>query len=245
MKVKIILTVFLMLVTVAPAFAEAKAKQVLMVVTSSSQMGDDNPTGLWLEEFAVPYLKFKSAGFAVTVASPQGGQAPVDLRSLKDGMKVLQWARAAVELETTLPLAQVRAEQFEAIFLSGGHGTMFDFPTDPHLKRLLDQFAKADLVIAAVCHGPAGLVDATKADGTPLVAGKTITGFTDEEELATGLNKAMPFLLESRLRELGARFIDGPMWVPHVQVDGKLVTGQNPASSTETAGAVIRLLERR
>ncbi|QEM70203.1 type 1 glutamine amidotransferase domain-containing protein [Geobacter sp. FeAm09] len=226
-----------------PALSSAAEKKVLMVVTSASRMNDGTPTGLWLEEYAVPYLLFAEAGFKVTVASPTGGKAPVDPRSLTDAARVSGWAKAAALLENTRPLDKVQASGFDAIFLPGGHGTMFDFPGNAHLKRLLNDFAAADKVIAAVCHGPSGFVGAKKADGTPLVAGKTITSFTDAEETAMHLVAAVPFLLETRLREEGAKFVVGEKWAAHVQVDGKLVTGQNPASSAAGAKAVIQLLK--
>lgn len=241
-KLAVLLGVLLSVVSVAPAFAQAGGKRVLMVVTSADRMTDGKPTGLWLEEFAVPYLLFKEAGVEVIVASPKGGKAPVDERSLNEGAHVFAWAKAIVELDATTKLDQMQAQGFDAIFLPGGHGTMFDFPNDPDLKRLLRRFAADEKVIAAVCHGPAGLVGAKKADGTPLVAGRTITAFTDAEEIAVDLDKAVPFMLETRLREEGAKFVAGEKWAAHVQVDGKLVTGQNPASSKGAAEAVIRLL---
>lgn len=237
------IALFLIMAAALPNLAQAKEKQILMVVTSSGQISAGNPTGLWLEEFAVPYLKFRKEGFKVTVASSKGGQAPVDPRSLKDGAKVLDWAAAAVELKNTLVLKEVSALSYDAIFLPGGHGTMFDFPNDLDLKRLLNHFAQEGKVIAAVCHGPSGLVGAKKADGTPLVAGKTITAFTNEEERAAELDKEMPFPLESKLREEGAKFVVGEKWAVHVEVDGKLVTGQNPASSSAAAEAVVGLLK--
>lgn len=222
-----------------------KTLSILMVVTSADRMTDGKPTGLWLEEFAVPYLLFKKAGFEVTVASPKGGKAPIDARSLGEGKQGKSWAEATEKLDKTLPLGQVAANDFDAIFLPGGHGTMFDLPDNAHLKELLENFAVEAKVIAAVCHGPAGFVGARKADGTPLVAGKTLTAFTDAEERAVKLDKAVPFMLETRLREEGAKFVVGKMWTAHIQVDGNLVTGQNPASSEGAADAVIRLLKKR
>lgn len=244
-KLTLLLSLLVLAVSVTPAFAQTKAKQVLMVATSVDRMTDGKPTGLWLEEFAVPYLLFKEAGFKVTVASPKGGKVPVDARSLKEGVHVFEWAKAIVELDATTKLDQVQAKGFDAIFLPGGHGTMFDFPNDPNLKRLLNRFATEDKVIAAVCHGPAGLVEAKKSDGTPLVAGKTITAFTDAEEIAVELDKVMPFMLETKLREEGSKFVVGEKWAAHVQIDGNLVTGQNPASSKGVAEAVIQLLTNR
>jgi putative intracellular protease/amidase len=218
------------------------AKQILMVVTSADRLADDNPTGLWLEEFVVPFLLFQRAGFAVSIASPKGGKVPVDARSREEGEHGSDWAKAGVQLEASMPLERVRAKNFDAIFLPGGHGTMIDFPNNPVLRRLLEEFAAANKVIAAVCHGPAGLVGVKTADGAPLVAGRTITAFTDAEEIAVQLDKTVPFLLETRLREEGAQFVAGEQWAAHTEVDGNLVTGQNPASSRGAAEAVIRLL---
>jgi len=231
-----------LIVQALPVFAETQG-QVLMVVTSADRMADGEPTGLWLEEFAVPYLLFQDAGFEVTVASPKGGKVPVDPRSLKEGERIFAWSKASVKLAETLPLDQMQAQNFKAVFLSGGHGTMFDFPQNAPLKKLLYNFSADNKVIAAVCHGPAGLVGAKKADGTPLVAGKTLTAFTDAEEIAVALDKAVPFMLETKLREEGAKFVVGEKWAAHTQVDGNLVTGQNPASSEGAAKAVIRLLK--
>lgn len=227
----------------SPDAARAESKQVLIVVTSANQIAEGKPTGLWLEEFAVPYLKLEESGFRVTVASPKGGEAPIDPGSLTDSAKVAQWQQAASALKQTQALGQVKAEQFAAIYLPGGHGTMFDLPNDQNLKRLLQEFDTADKVIASICHGPAGFVGAKRADGSPLVAGKTITSFTDEEEKALKLDRDMPFLLESKLREEGAKFVAGALWASHAEVDGKMVTGQNPASSEAVADAVIKLLK--
>jgi len=245
MKKRIFIATLVVLVASSfTAFAGTPQQSVLMVVTSANQMTNGETTGLWLEEFAVPYLLFKEAGYNVTIASPKGGNAPVDARSLKDGERVFAWAKASVMLEKTVSLDQVQAAEYSAIFLPGGHGTMFDLPDNKKLKALIKDFAAHDKIIAAVCHGPAGFVGAKKADGSPLVAGKTITAFTDDEEMAVGLNKAVPFLLESKLREEGAKFVVGEKWAAHTQVDGKLVTGQNPASSEETAKAVVALLKK-
>ncbi|BCS55425.1 type 1 glutamine amidotransferase domain-containing protein [Geobacter sp. SVR] len=227
-----------------PGPVRAESERILMVVTSADTIRPGKPTGLWLEEFAVPYLKFKGAGYDVTVASIKGGAAPVDPRSQDDAAKVKQWEDAVQVLQGTIPLDRVKSDPFAAIFLPGGHGTMFDLPGNRHLKELLQQFSAGDKVIAAVCHGPAGLVGATGKDGKPLVAGKSMTAFTDDEERAVALDKEMPFLLETKLREAGAKFVVGGKWASHVEVDGKLVTGQNPASSASTAEAVIHLLSR-
>ena len=216
-------------------------KKILMVTTSADALTNGRKTGVWLEEIAVPYLALSKAGLSITVASPKGGAVPVDPHSLDDA-SVAKWPDILELLKNSAPLKDILAEGFDAIFLPGGHGAMMDFATDAELKRLLNDFAKADKVIAAVCHGPAGLVGAQKPDGSPLVAGKTITAFTDDEEIAMQLEKAVPFMLETTLRGEGANFVVGPMWAPHVEVDGKLITGQNPASSEPIAQAVLERL---
>ena len=216
-------------------------KNILMVATSADALPNGRKTGVWLEEIAVPYLALAKAGASITVASPKGGAVPLDPHSLDDA-SVAKWPDIMELLKNSASLRDIEADGFDAIFLPGGHGTMMDFATDAELKRLLLDFAKADKIIAAVCHGPAGLVNAKKPDGTPLVAGKTITAFTDEEEKGVQLEKVVPFMLEATLRAEGANFVGGPLWAPHVEVDGNLITGQNPASSEAIAQAVLQRL---
>jgi putative intracellular protease/amidase len=221
----------------------AEVRSILVVVTSHSTIADGHPTGLWFEEFAVPYGLFREQGYAVSVASPRGGEAPVDPRSL-DGYQATpqnEAARAALR-DTRRVDANLHADAFDAIFFPGGHGTMFDLPDNPEIRRLVSEFAQADKVLASVCHGPACLVGAMLRDGTPLVKGRRVTAFTDDEERAVELDRLMPFLLETRLRELGAEFVPAANWQDNVVVDGRLVTGQNPQSSASAARAVIRLL---
>jgi putative intracellular protease/amidase len=221
----------------------ATSKHILMVVTSHDHIDATHPTGLWFEEFATPYNEFAARDFEITVASPHGGPTPIDPSSEPKPEEAEQTQQAREALRDTLALSEVRASDFDAIFFPGGHGPMFDLPGNTTLHQLLGDFASTDKVIAAVCHGPAGLVGARLADGTPLVAGKTITGFTNDEEHTVGLDKLVPFLLESRLRELGGRFVVQPNWSDHVEQDGKLITGQNPQSSRSIARAVIEALQ--
>ena len=216
-------------------------KNILMVTTSADSLHKKKKTGVWLEEIAVPYLTLAKAGLDITVARPRGGAVPLDPTSL-DEASVAKWPDIVELLKNSAPLKDIQAHGFDAIVLPGGHGTMMDFATDAELKRLLLDFAKDGKIIAAVCHGPAGLVGAKKPDGTPLVAGKTITAFTDEEEIAVQLEKVVPFMLEATLRSEGANFVGGPMWAPHVEIDGNLITGQNPASSEALANAVLERL---
>lgn len=218
-------------------------RRVLMVVTNHQEITPHHPTGLWLSEFTEPYTLFRKAGYHVSVASLQGGKAPIDPRSLPDTDDD-DTVAAMERLENTLPLREVSTGKFDAIFLPGGHGTMYDLPASEELARVLRSFHESGRVIAAVCHGPAGLLGASLADGSPLVQGKRVTGFTNEEERAAGFDTLMPFLLEDRLRELGAIFVGAPPWSDHVERDGRLITGQNPQSSLSTARAVIEALAR-
>lgn len=221
----------------------AADKTILMVVTGQGEIDADHPTGLWLEEFAIPWQLFCEAGFKVTVASPLGGNTPLDPRSLEDDEQVVAWRKAQAALAQTTPLRSVAAHSYAAVFLPGGHGTMFDLPACHELQALLRSQYEAGRIVAAVCHGPAGLVDVLLSDGQPLVSGKRLTAFTDAEERAVELDGLMPFLLETELRRQGANFIEGDLWSSHVEVDGNLVTGQNPASSGAAAEAVIALLK--
>ncbi len=216
-------------------------KKVLMVVTNHTTITDDHKTGLWLEEFAVPYLVFKEKGYEVKVTSISGGEVALDPNSIDE--KSPDWAEAEEVLKDTAKLSKEDAEGFDAIFLPGGHGTMFDFPDNETLLYVLQQFAEQGNIIGSVCHGPAGLVNVTYKDGTPLVQGKRISAFTDAEEKEMQLDQHMPFLLETKLREKGAVFEAAKNWTDHSVRDGNLVTGQNPQSSKSTAEKVVDALE--
>ncbi|MDX8289770.1 type 1 glutamine amidotransferase domain-containing protein [Metabacillus indicus] len=219
------------------------AKKILTVVTTADKITDDHKTGLWLSEFAEPYEEFTSNGYEVTAASPKGGNVPLDPNSL-EGVEENQWQEARRVLQQTVHIDEVNGEDYDGIFLPGGHGTMFDFPDNKKLQELLVHFAESDKAIGAVCHGPAGLVGPVLSNGKPLVEGKRLTGFTDEEEVDTKLDQYMPFLLESKLVDLGAEFIRAPKFTDHTEVDGKLVTGQNPQSSVNTAKEFVKILSK-
>ncbi len=219
-------------------------KNILMVVTTADEMKEGHKTGLWLSEFGEAYVEFKKQGYDVTIASPKGGKAPVDDRSLEGEVpqEILDTAKL---LENTLKLEEVgNVSKFDGIFMPGGHGTMFDLPDNETLHVIIRELYEADKVVASVCHGPAGLVGVTLSDGKPLVAGKTVTAFTDDEERETTLDRFMPFLLETRLRELGANVVVKDNWADHVEVDGNLVTGQNPQSTESAAKEVVKLLTK-
>lgn len=223
--------------------------KVLIIVTSHAVLGDTSTkTGLWLEELAVPYQAFVQAGATVDLASPLGGPAPVDPKSEETPsaeVKAFLADRDAVaKLKATMPLSKVKGP-YDAVFVAGGHGTMWDLPVSPEVARVLSSTWREGGVVAAVCHGPAALVGAKDKDGQPIVKGRRFTAFTNEEEAAVGLTKIVPFLLESRLAELGGRFERGPTWASHVARDGQLVTGQNPASSGAAAREVLAAIKER
>ena len=223
--------------------------KILIVVTSHAKLGDSGKdTGFWLEEVAVPYQEFVKAGTTVDIASPLGGRAPVDPGSAKnpnaESQAFLDDPVAVGKLENTLLLESVR-DDYDAVFVAGGHGVMWDLSTSPAIASLLSNTYARGGVVAAVCHGTAALVNATKPDNTPLVAGLRVAGFSDEEERGVGLEKIVPFLLESKLTELGGRYERGPMWQPFAVRDGRLVTGQNPASSKAVAQETLAALRER
>lgn len=219
-----------------------KHNDILVIVTGHDQLPDQHPTGIWLEEYAVPAALFKANGYTVTVASITGGAAPIDPRSLPEHPDAD--SRTAIEeLQNTQPLNDVDLTGFDAVFFPGGHGTMFDLPDSQQVSQAIVQFFETGRVVGAVCHGPAALVGARFRDGTAVVKGRRLTSFTDEEERATQLDGVMPFLLQSRLSELGAEFETSPNWQDHVVVDGKLITGQNPQSSASTARAMLTAIQ--
>ena len=224
--------------------------RVLVVVTSHAKMGHtDAKTGIWAEELAVPYYRFVDAGVQVEIASPLGGAAPLEPKSIHPAgendpvvNRFLADPVAQGRMAASRKLADVQVADFDVIFFPGGHGTMWDLPVDTSVRNAVETAERAGLVIAAVCHGPAGLVTAQRADGKPLVAGKRVTAFTNAEEQAVGLAQVVPFLLESRLLELGATFAAADLWQPFAVRDGRLITGQNPASSAAVADHVMAAL---
>ncbi len=222
---------------------------ILIVLTSHDQLGDTGKkTGFWLEEFAAPYFVLKDAGVALTVASPKGGQPPLDPKSEIPEFQTELTQRfrtdttAQAELTNTKKLADMSANDFDAVFYPGGHGPMWDMPDNATSIALIEAFVKTDKPVAAVCHAPVAFVNVRGKDGEYLIKGKRVTGFTNTEEEAMHLTRVVPFLLEERLKERGGIYSKADNWVPYVQVDGRLVTGQNPASSGPTAAELLKLL---
>lgn len=216
-------------------------KKVLMVVTNVDSMNGVHATGLWLEEFAVPYIEFTNAGYEITVASPLGGKSPLDPNSLVEEIPAA-WQALMGILETTEKLSDAAKGEYQALVIPGGHGPMFDLATDDLLASILKDFMEKNKLIGAVCHGPAALVRAALADGTSILAGKKVTGFSNEEEVTVQLDKLVPFLLEDQLKKLGASYSRKDMWQEYVVVDGNLITGQNPQSSTLFAKTIVKAL---
>lgn len=223
--------------------------KVLMVLTSHSELGNTGKkTGFWLEEFATPYFVFRDAGADITLATPKGGQPPLDPKSDEPGAQTEATERfkrdagAQRALATTVKLSNVVTGDFDAVFYPGGHGPLWDLAEDKHSIALIESTHAAGKPVALVCHAPGVLRNAKSKDGSPLVKGKRVTGFSDTEEEAVQLTKIVPFLVEDELKRLGGLYAKGPDWTSFVQVAGNLITGQNPASSAEAAKEELKML---
>ena len=222
---------------------------ILMVLTSHAELGNTGrTTGFWLEEFAAPYYVFTDAGATLTLASPLGGQPPLDPKSDEaasqtDATRRFKADKAAQSaLAATVKLSTLKASKFDAVFYPGGHGPLWDLAEDAASIALVDAMIAAGKPVAAVCHAPGVLRHARAPDGRSLVKDKNVTGFANTEEAAAGLSKVVPFLVEDMLKERGAHFSKAADWQPHVVVDGLLITGQNPASSEPAAKALLAAL---
>ena len=222
---------------------------ILMVLTSHDQLGDTGKkTGFWLEEFAAPYYTLKNAGAKLTVVSPAGGQPPLDPKSDEPGAQTEATKRfkadpeAQAVLANTGKLADVKAEDFDAVFYPGGHGPLWDLAESRDSISLIEAMIAAGKPVATVCHAPGVLRHVKAPDGSPLVKGKKVTGFTNTEEEAVGLTHIVPFLVEDMLKQNGGEYSKLGDWQPYAITDGLLITGQNPASSEAAAEALLKLL---
>ena len=225
---------------------------LLMVLTSHDKLGNtDRKTGFWLEEFAAPYYVFKDAGAQIVLASPLGGQPPIDPKSDEPDAQTAATKRfradaeATQALSATLRLSEIRAKDFDGVFYAGGHGPLWDLSNDTDSIHLIENFFSSGKPVAAVCHAPAVLRRVHLGNGSTLVKGKHVTGFSNTEEAAAHLTKIVPFLVEDSLRESGAIYTKAADWHPHVVVDGNLITGQNPASSTSAAQKLLEFLRAK
>jgi putative intracellular protease/amidase len=234
----------------SPLAASATSRlQVAMVITSTARKPNGMETGLWKAELTTPYWAFVDAGFGVHLYSIAGGEPPLDprsvnlLRGLTASVRRFRGSDTAMSAyRQTAPIDRLDATKADAIFLCGGHGTMFDFRDNAALIAAVQGVDRRGGVVAAICHGPAGLLNARRADGALLVAGRQVTGFTDAEEAAVKLTQAVPFLLETELRRAGAQFVAAANFEAHAVRSGNLITGQNPASAERTAALVVQAL---
>jgi putative intracellular protease/amidase len=224
--------------------------KILMVLTSHDTLGNTGrKTGFWLEELAAPYFTFKEAGVEIVLASPKGGQPPLDPKSNEPSFQTdltHRWERdaaAKAQLASTVRLDSVRQQDFDTVFYPGGHGPMWDLAEDPHSIALLESFVAAGKPIALVCHAPGALRHVKRPDGKAVVLGKKVTGFTNSEEEAVGLTHVVPFLVEDELKAKGGLFSKTQDWGVHVVTDGFLITGQNPASSGPGAKALLETMK--
>ncbi len=219
-----------------------KVPAILMITTSHGDIDGEPRTGVWFTEFSEPYAALLSAGADVMVASPRGGPAPIDPRSYPATADIADVREALAALNDTRHLDRITVDAFDGVFIPGGHGPMYDLATDATAKRLIATAWNAGKPVAAVCHGPAALLGVTLSTGSSLLTGRRVTGFTRAEDAGDPLFEHMPFALQDRMTAEGATFVEGPVGSAHVEVDGLLVTGQNPASATPTAAAFLSVL---
>ena len=224
--------------------------KILMVLTSHDKLGDTGEkTGFWLEEFAAPYYVFKDVGATITLASPKGGQPPLDPKSDAPDAQTDATRRFRTDAEATAALAathklgDIDPADYDAVFYPGGHGPLWDLANDPHSIALIETALAADTPVALVCHAPGVLKNVRAADGSPLVGGRKVTGFTNGEEAAVGLTDVVPFLVEDMLQAAGALYSKGSDFAPYAVEDGLLITGQNPASSEQAAKMLLARVE--
>jgi putative intracellular protease/amidase len=225
--------------------------KVLIVLTSHSELGNTGKkTGFWIEEFAAPYYTMADAGAEVTIASPKGGQPPIDPKSDEPENQTPATERfhadAALKekLSQSIVLSTVKESDYDAVFYPGGHGPLWDLANDSDSISLIETFHKNNKPVALVCHAPGALIHVKDENGDPLVKGKNVTGFSNTEEDAVQLTDVVPFLLEDEMVKLGANYSKGADWGSYVKKDGLLITGQNPGSSEETAKLLLKTLEQ-
>lgn len=225
--------------------------KILFVLTSHSELGNTGKkTGFWIEEFAAPYYVLADAGIEITIASPKGGQPPIDPKSDEpdaqtEATKRFKNDAALIEkLSKSVKLAEINEQDFDAVFYPGGHGPLWDLANDEKSISLIQEFLGADKPVALVCHAPGVLINVKDANGEALVKGKEVTGFSNTEEEAVQLTEVVPFLLEDEFKKLGGNYTKGPDWGSYVKKDGLLITGQNPGSSEEAAHLLLATLKK-
>jgi putative intracellular protease/amidase len=217
------------------------SKKVLFILTSRNQYDDGTPTGLWLEEASEPYNILINANIDVDIVSIEGGEVPVDPNSTQNG-ELEKYAQFVDSIKQVPSLGEVNTSEYDAVYLPGGHGTVFDYAHNQKLASMLADFKSEGKIISSVCHGPSAFVGAKDNEGNFLINGVTLTAFTDEEERAMGLEDKVPFLTQSELENQGAKFITKDNFVEHVETDGQFITGQNPQSSVAIGEALRKAL---
>ncbi len=216
-------------------------KKILIITTNSKGNDKIKDTGVYLEEFAIPYLIFDKTGYEILVASPLGGVSPVDENSMSCSNPI-EWDTCIQILRQTVKLDEVDIDKFDAVYFPGGHGPMFDLAFDENVKNIVEYFYNKNKIISAICHGVVALVSAKDAEGSSILKNKKVTSFTNKEEHIVKLGEFLPFLLEDKIRSLGAEFIEAKPWMEHVEVDKNIITGQNQNSATLIAEKIIEKL---
>jgi putative intracellular protease/amidase len=247
----VISIVFASFFTIQTSYADTHAKKeekVLIVLTSHTELGNTGQkTGFWLPELTHPYYEFIEAGYTVDVASIEGGMAPLDGKIFEDeedeyNQRFLDDAKLMAKVMRSIPIADINPDDYKAVLYSGGSGPMWDFPNNPNINRISKSIYEKDGIVSAVCHGTVALVNVTLSDGSLLIKNKRITGFTNIEEAGLGTTEVVPFLLQDKLNDLGAIYVEGKAWQENVVIEGRLITGQNPASAKKVAQSIIEKL---
>ncbi len=216
-------------------------KRILIITTNFSEINKDIHTGVWLEEFAVPYLTFVATGYEVVVASPKGGDSPIDENSLSCS-NPMEWDDAAKYLKDTKVLSDIDYKSFDVLYIPGGHGPMFDLAVDDTVKEVVEYFYNNNKIISSVCHGPAALLSAKDKNGNSILKDRCVTAFSNKEENIVKMTEFVPFLLEDKLKESGANYIAQKPWSEHVEISNNIITGQNQNSALAVAEKVIFFL---
>ena len=250
MKIILNCTVMLLIILIAGVSHADNDVRVLIVLTSHSELGDTGEkTGFWLPELTHPYYEFKKAGYSVDIASTAGGMAPVDAKSFDEpdelNQHFLKDADLMAKVIRSMPLSEINPKDYNVIVFSGGSGAMWDFPKSEHVNRISSSIYENNGIVSAICHGPAALINIKLSNGKYLVAGKNVSAFTNEEEDMLEQTDIVPYLLQDKLIERGAKHVYGKPWEENVVVDGRLITGQNPASAKKVALSIIKLLQNQ
>ncbi len=251
-KISIIATAFISLVITSTSYAEAKSQKeekVLIVLTSHTELGNSGKkTGFWLPELTHPYYELINAGYTVDVASIEGGMAPLDSKAFEEEDEFhqvfLNDPILMAKVMRSIPLANINPNHYQAVLYSGGSGPMWDFPDNKDINRISTSIYENNGIVSAVCHGNAALINTVLSDGSLLIANKRIAAFTNEEEISLGTAEIVPFLLQDKLVEQGAIHVNGKAWQENVVVEGRLITGQNPASAKKVAQEIIAQLQQ-